>query len=439
MSINFGCATVDITPDYPVYLCGYGSRNALTSKVSDKLEAGVMIFEGNGKKTMHITLDNTGISSCNCTRLRSDFAKTTGFPPENIIISCSHTHFASGIAPYYVTASKGQLEVGLYPADEKYYTLILDKITAAIKDAEANMEQVTVEEAEPQLPQLLFNRRTIVKATGMVETNYLYPHKPDDFEFQYADPSLMVWRFRTQDGKIKAILGRFSAHPVTGGGDDGYAISADYPGYFKKYIREYFGCPGFFMLGTNGDAVPLQRRDPSRDDIGNTMARAIRMAERTFKKADDFQVGITKVPINLKLFCTTNRATADEELNQRLDAVRKANKDYDYDHGLLAAVYKHEFVKMYPSDDVTLEMNVVRLGSKILVFLPFEVLTEIGTKIKEACPNAFVISISNGYDGYMPLEKEYSRGGYEAELGPRFHHSAGDEIVQLAIQTIKQL
>ena len=180
----------------------------------------------------------------------------------------------------------------------------------------------------------------------------------------------------------------------------------------------------------------MRRNGTSRDDIGNIMARAIRLAELTFHEAPDFTVGITTVPVNLKLIVTTDRATADADFEKGLKKAKKA-KQCDDDFRFFG--YKHSFAKMYPSDDVTLNINFARIGSKVVVFMPFEVLNEIGTRLKKECPNAFIVSISNGYEGYLPLAKEYKRGGYEATWGPRFHKTAGDEILKIAIATVKEL
>ena len=42
---RMGCATVDVTPDFPVFLRGYGARNELSSGVADPIAAGVVALE----------------------------------------------------------------------------------------------------------------------------------------------------------------------------------------------------------------------------------------------------------------------------------------------------------------------------------------------------------------------------------------------------------
>ena len=127
-----------------------------------------------------------------------------------------------------------------------------------------------------------------MKGENKVITNFVYPADFEKYEFQDVDTTLNIWRFKKGDC-IKAILGRFSCHPVTGGNDI-YSVSADYPGYFQKYISEFFGCPCMFMLGSAGDVVPMRRNGTSRRDIGMVLASAVRLAERRFRKIADFKL-----------------------------------------------------------------------------------------------------------------------------------------------------
>lgn len=434
MTMKLGCGKADITPDYPVYQRGYGARNCLSNGIEDRLEIGAMLFCDGVNETLLITVDTLGLTKAICDDLMAELGKEFGYQPNQIFISSSHTHFAPGYEDYQVTFPGGDLELGQFPAEDGNYACLLEKLKDAVRQARSNVEVVTTEEAEIQLPELSFNRRTIIKATGLVETNYTWPANDSEFEFQPADPAMMVWRFKSATGN-KAILARYSAHPVTGGGDS-YLISADYPGAFKRHVKELFGCEGFFILGTNGDSVPMNRQGTSRDDIGCIMARAIRLAGLQFRTAPDFSVALKVIPMNFKLAVKTDRATADETFNKML---AEAKKKPECDDDFRFFGYKYSFVKMYPSDDVPLNLTIMKMGTRILAGMPFEALTEVGTLLRKACPNAIIISQINGAEAYLPLAKEYPRGGYEVTWGPRFHKTAGDEVLGTLIKEISQL
>lgn len=432
--LKMGCVKVDITPDFPVYLCGYAARNSLSNTVEEHIEAGVMVIVQGKKKLLLITLDMTGICVKQCNRIYSDLKAATGYDASDIYLCCSHTHFAPGFGDKYITFPGGQLPLGIYPAEEKYYDFWLKQVVSGIKNAEKKIEPVELEETEIPVSCVSFNRRTVIKETGMVETNYLWPeNNADKYEYQPVDTTFNVWRFKA-GGEVRAVIGRFGCHPVTGG-KEFYGVSADYPGYFQKYVEEFFGCPGFFMLGCAGDVVPRQRNGSARKDIGCVLATSIRLAERTFRKVGEFTLEskIAEIPMRLVMKC--DRASADKLWAAELKRA-KAMKKYDNELGLIA--YKHEFVKLYPEDKVKLPIRFLRLGDKVLVGLPFETLTEIGQKIQMACPNAVVTSITGGYEGYMPLAKEYKRGGYETDRGARFNKNAGNQLVEFVVKMLEK-
>ncbi len=143
-----------------------------------------------------------------------------------------------------------------------------------------------LEEYRVDVPSVLFNRRTVVKGSApkKVETSFLYPDHPRDFDFSPVDPQLTALRFRTSSGP-KATLLNFGCHPVTGGlkGElSHYDISADYPYHLRKTVEDAWGCPVLFCLGAAGDAVPMQRMGRSRERIGAALGNAVLLGERVF-------------------------------------------------------------------------------------------------------------------------------------------------------------
>jgi hypothetical protein len=49
--------------------------------------------------------------------------------------------------------------------------------------------------------------------------------------------------------------------------------------------------------------------------------------------------------------------------------------------------------------------QLLRIGRRVsIACLPFEVLAEFALRAKAANPSAMIVTISGGYEGYMPLE-----------------------------------
>ena len=61
-------------------------------------------------------------------------------------------------------------------------------------------------------------------------------------------------------------------------------------------------------------------------------------------------------------------------------------------------------------------VQALRIGEDLaIVAVPCEVFAEIGLEIKKRSPfkNTFIISLANGYNGYLPTPGQHALGGYE--------------------------
>ena len=67
--------------------------------------------------------------------------------------------------------------------------------------------------------------------------------------------------------------------------------------------------------------------------------------------------------------------------------------------------------------------------------MPFEVLSIISLKLKEANPEAVLISVTGGYNGYLSLAEDFARQGYECSFGfTHFAPGTGDTALKTAIE-----
>lgn len=90
-----GAAKVDITPEYPVRLAGYGSRNTESEGVAQRIFAKALALRvGDGPVAVLITVDNCAVRG----RLRDEIARRLlskrGVRDESLAICSSHTHSA---------------------------------------------------------------------------------------------------------------------------------------------------------------------------------------------------------------------------------------------------------------------------------------------------------------------------------------------------------
>jgi len=432
--LKMGCAKIDVTPDFPVFLRGYGARKQKTALVEEPIEVGVIALEQDGKKVLMITADNLGIQVEDCRKITARIQEEFGIGGADVMISCSHTHFAPGFTGYAVTFPDGELEQGIYPPDTAYFNFWSAKLRIAVRAALDDLEEVSLDYAVIPVSGIAFNRRTVKKSDGLVKTNYTLPKNLDDFNFSPIDEMFYVWRFR-KGNRPKGILGRYSCHPVTGGAEY-YGISADYPGYFKQCVQNEFGCPGFFLLGTAGDVVPMRRNGQSRRDLGEILGRSIRLNELNFRKADDFKLATGNFTVRGTLVRIANHATMEQDYQAALADAKKY--PHEYRPELAEASNRYLTAKRFADRNFDIPIQLLRLGRHVIVGLPFEVLTAIGLELRAACPEAVIASVTGGYESYLPLAADFPKGGYETDNGANFEPETGNRVLAACIEEVKK-
>ena len=94
--------------------------------------------------------------------------------------------------------------------------------------------------------------------------------------------------------------------------------------------------------------------------------------------------------------------------------------------------------RQYPTNKARINIQFIQVGQTIFVGLPFEVLAEIGLKIKQQFPNSLLVSCCGGYQGYLPLAYEYDRAGYEAtSSSTHFVAGTADRILELILERLE--
>jgi hypothetical protein len=88
----------------------------------------------------------------------------------------------------------------------------------------------------------------------------------------------------------------------------------------------------------------------------------------------------------------------------------------------------------------SVEVQVITIGRVALAGFPGEPFCEIGLAVKRSSPFArtMVVSLANGFHGYIPPEVSFVHGGYETALGfvNRLVPEAGRLMAECAIEQL---
>ena len=93
--IEVGVAQIDITPDYPIRLNGYGSRRTVSEGIIQRIWAKALVIGGDDDEpVLMITVENCGLPDEFTEDLAIRIEGKSGIPRENFVACYTHTHSA---------------------------------------------------------------------------------------------------------------------------------------------------------------------------------------------------------------------------------------------------------------------------------------------------------------------------------------------------------
>jgi hypothetical protein len=263
------------------------------------------------------------------------------------------------------------------------------------------------------------------------------------------DPDVVILAVHDSRGrKPRAIFANYALHYV-GGLPEG-VVSADYFGEFSRLMTARVrGGDDFVAMmsnGASGDINNLPRlvQRPPREPGEQLRLVASQVADAAWfawKEVDEYQtsvdIGMIERPMTLNLRRPTpaqvESAKATLAITDPRERARLPNK---------AESYARKTLAMQDGGQVTVPLQAIRLGDTALCAIPFEAFVEIGLELKARSPfaNTIVVSIANGYNGYLPTCQQHKLGGYETWLGTcRVQENAADLIVEQLLQMLREL
>src|SRR5690625_971219 len=234
--LSIGVAKIDITPDYPVRLSGYGVRTTEYEGIDLRLWAKAMAFgdEDSGISVL-VTVDNTGVPGTITEAVFKTLAEQTPLKRENFVVASTHTHAApmlTGVLPFLCSADippEHQERIDRYT--EELTENLIEVSLAALADREPALLAWT--EGEVRFAK---NRR---EADGPV------------------DHSLPVLTVHSPEGNLRGVLANYACHCTT---LQYNRIHGDWAGVAQKLIEEnHPGSIAMISIGAGGDANPSPR------------------------------------------------------------------------------------------------------------------------------------------------------------------------------------
>jgi hypothetical protein len=391
-----GLAQVKITPERPVFLAGYASRNKPFEKVESDLYAKALALEDqHGQRVVLVTSDLIGFSAAVAEPICDRLREKIGLKREQILINSSHTH-TGPIVTLKPTDGDGPSAADLQRNIE-YTRQLQDKVVDLVERATAKLEPARLSWGVGVCP-FVMNRREFTPNGVILGVN------PRGL----ADRTVPVLRIDAPDGKLRAVLFGAAVHGTTLTGDN-YELCGDYAGFAQVYVQEkYLSAQAMFMLGCAGDANPYPRgKMEYSHEHGLTLGKEICRVLETKLRPVRGSLKIAFDRPELPLQPTPPRAELEKQA-----AARRGSLQAGMAKRMLAALDRGEKLPThYPCPVAVWQFD----GDLTLVALSGEVVVDYVTMIEKALgPNQlWVAAYCNDVFGYLPSARVLKEGGYE--------------------------
>lgn len=433
-SLRIGQAAVDITP--PVGMPFQVPQRPPFPVVSaagthDPLHAKAIVFENGGVKAAIVACDLTSIPVHIIAAARAHAGKISQVPPENVMITATHTHTGPNIRPrFFKNASPQQKQVAT-----EYLERLPQLIAEGVQRAEQNLTAARLHATVGHAPGVAFNRRFLMKDGTVVSNpgkgrdellvNVVRPSGP-------TDPSLPIVYAETSTGQPLATLLNFAMHLDTTGGVE---YSADFPHQIAKILTDVKG-PGMlthFTIGAAGNINHYYLLDPQRPWRTKGFQEAARIGTllaaevvRSYPKLQPIAAAPIKVSREIvRLLVLEQKAPAL--------AAQFGNKAEFHDGELMVKLVHGKYT-------FEAEVMVISVGDEVaFVGLPGEMFVELGLAIKQNSPYqfTFINTLANGAIGYVANRKAYREGSYgAAPASTRSNPGSGEALVDSAVRQL---
>jgi len=234
-----GFAKVDVTPDIPVMMAGYGSAFLSdrfcrwSTGVHDPLYAHAVAFDDpQNQPIILIVLDNVGTITNEIVRIQAEIAQALEIQEKSIVVAATHTHHGPdtiGLWGVIVPPETGRQE-------EVIEQIVQGAVQAGIDAYEARVP-ARLEYAVGEESRCHFNKV------------FLDPNR-------IMDSTLTLIAAYDENDRLIGSLLNWAAHPTLLTADN-TLISADYPGSYYKYMDQELGGTHMFVNGAIGASIQV--------------------------------------------------------------------------------------------------------------------------------------------------------------------------------------
>lgn len=380
-----GVSRIDITPDYPVRLSGFGFRRAESEGVTQRIFAKALAIRGaDGSPCVLVTADNLCVPDWITQDVGRRLAKA-GVKPGNLTVTATHTH----TAPMLQNVAPALFGTPIPPDHQ-------DRIDRYTREFTDSLEEVALAAIRDMRPAKL----SWAQGRARFAVNRRTPGGP-------VDHDLPVLTVRNPDGSVRAVWFSYACHCVTLSDN---RISGDWAGFAQEAVERMFpGSVALASVGCGADANPSS--GVTGDNVAVCAAQGREIAEEIGRLLSQPGRELTEPPVvrNARIdvpFDTPHPREVWEERAKADDAAgyhaRRNLQRLDRGEAL--------------PDKINYPLQAWHFGDRLaVIFLPGETVVDYSLRLKREFDRTriWVNGYSNDGRCYLPSERILQEGGYE--------------------------
>lgn len=407
-----GVASVDITPQQPMWLAGYpaGRERAYDRVALPVFAKALWLEDGAGHRLAIVTLDLHGITPAMRQALERAAADRLGLKAHELVLNASHTHCGPEIRDPLI--ARPDLAGERVQLAARYRDYLNAQLAALLQSAAASSRPAKLHHGMGRAGFAMNRRPDFGLPKGHANTGV----KPNPWG--PVDHEVPVLQAVDREGRTFAVLFGYACHNTT---LDGYELSADYAGYAQQSVeRSVPGCTALFMMGCGGDQNPHPRRSLSlAQQHGQSLANAVLGALTAARET--IRPGLRSALGTVELFYAPPPSRA--ELETRLSA----KPYFEADHARLLLRQLDQTGGLPAS--YRSPVQVIKLGQELLlVALSGEVVVDYSLRLKRelaGIARVWVAGYCNDVFTYVPSERVLAEGDYEGGRCMRYTETMG--------------
>jgi len=444
-NLKVGFSRANINPPMGIAIRGY-YKPRFAEAILDDLQVNAIAIQSGEVKTLLITVDHCGIEQVLSAAFRKAASEAAGVPEENIIIHATHSHTAAEL----MINSENELT-------KEYTTFVERRIADVAKFAVEDLKDAKMGFGKGTAPNVAFIRRYVMK-DGSIKTNPGVNNPDIVRPVGDIDDSVNVLRF-DREGAETVVFVNFANHPDVVGG---CKISADWPGLLRADVEKILdNTKCIFFNGAQGDINHVNVH-PKAGDLNN-MFMDFDDVSRGYNHAEYIARVVTggvlqaydKVNyVDVDAICSKQKVVnvpsnrpdpKDIPEAHRINDLHNAGKDSELPYeGMMLTTVVAEAARMVRlengPDAFDMRLSAMAIGPVAIIGIPGEPFSGVGKGLKatEGFEMILPCCLSNGAQGYFPMQDSYDEGGYEARSS-RFKAGVAEFIIDEGQKLLKSI